>query len=236
MPNYQTYLPIHRLHFQCSTEKMLQKTTNKMTVKSLTKLIKQICNSGFGNWEPCFNVFDDDYHYINHVFCDEDGKVCLQSTDLEEDAYNLKAWKILACLKNYNPNKKVYFQKEYYNEDTDDWDIKFNWYHSKNDDGDGEVVTIECVANDEYNNQHDANRTGSMGWQPLPCHIAGWCASKHCTYFSNPNLCPRPDIYVNYIKTTQKWENERVKKNYGYIVWICLAIIVILYLRQCTCN
>ncbi|MBO7565618.1 MAG: hypothetical protein J6T60_00770 [Bacteroidales bacterium] len=203
-----------------------------MTVKSLTNLLKQICNSGFGNWTPCFNVFDDEKHYVNHIFCDEDGKVCLQSTDCEEDAYNLQTWKILTCLKKYNPNKKVYFQKEYYSEDTEDWNIKYKWYHSRNDDGDGDDVFIDCVANNEYDNQRNVHSTGSKGWQPLPCDSFAFCDAKICPYFSNPNLCPRPDIYIDSIKTTQRWENERIQK----IVLICIAIIALLCLRQCACG
>lgn len=81
-----------------------------MNVKTLKKMLKAICDDGYGNWEPHFCISSDEWYTINHIYVDNDGDVCLQSSDCEDDPYDFTAWNILktADMKNHFTSKSWY--------------------------------------------------------------------------------------------------------------------------------
>ena len=121
-----------------------------MNIKTLKKMLREICDDGYGNWVPRF------YGYtINHIYIDDDGDICLQSSDCEDDPYDFTAWNILKRLNDYYPKSYVYFEEEYYDDCDDEcydyYDIEYNWYIDTEEDDDGdeyEYLYIDCCEMD----------------------------------------------------------------------------------------
>lgn len=98
----------------------------------------------------CFFCDDDDDDYtVNHIYLDNDGDVCLESTDTEGDNYDFTANNVLNRLKHYENDKYVYFLEEYLDGSSNDYDIVFNWYIGYDEDGDS-ILNIDCKQCEEY--------------------------------------------------------------------------------------
>ena len=53
-----------------------------MRIKALRKLLHIIVDNGYGDWVVWFCDDDDDDYSVNHIYKDDNGDVCLESTDL----------------------------------------------------------------------------------------------------------------------------------------------------------
>ena len=107
-----------------------------MNVKTLKKMLRQICDAGYAEWIPRFYPPDGGHYSINHIYIDDDGDICLQSSDYDDDPYQYTVW---------------YLEEEYDDESTDAWDIEFNWYTDTYTDDDGDEVEelyIDCCEMD----------------------------------------------------------------------------------------
>ena len=146
-----------------------------MIVKALKKLIHTIIDDGYGEWKVFFCDDDDDDYTVNHIFIDDDGDVCLQSTDTEGDN-----------------DKYVYFQEEYWDGSYEDYDIEFNWYIGIDDNGDS-ILNIDCTEmedDDWYGDDDDdddiptfidcPNCTGRAKWDGefYRCKTCGFCGDS----------------------------------------------------------
>ena len=115
-----------------------------MKVKTLKNLLYKICCEGYADWTPWFCDEEGDYYTVNHIYVDDDGDICIESTDMEGDGnYDFTAANILHRLKNYDPDSYVYFLEEFEDGDTYACDISWNWYTDYDDDGE-ELLYIDC--------------------------------------------------------------------------------------------
>lgn len=81
-----------------------------MKVKTLKKILYEICCAGYADWEPNFCDEEGDYYTINHIYLDDDSDVCIESTDMEGPGnYDFTAANILHRLKYYDSDSYVYF-------------------------------------------------------------------------------------------------------------------------------
>lgn len=119
-----------------------------MKVGTLKKKLYKMCCDGFADYCLRFDPRDDGEYSINHIYVDDDGDVCLESTDMENDTYDFTVANILHRLKNYSPDDYVYFMEEYEDGDTYAWDITGNYYEGYDDDGD-ETIFIYCCEMDD---------------------------------------------------------------------------------------
>lgn len=119
-----------------------------MKIKALKKLLYDICNSGYNDWIVYFCDDDDDDYSVNHIYVDDDGDICLESTDMEEDNYEFSPEDILNEIECYNDEDYVYFLEEYYDGSSTGYDIEFNWYIGHDDCG-NEVLNIDCSEMDD---------------------------------------------------------------------------------------
>lgn len=122
-----------------------------MNVKTLKKMLRQICDAGYAEWIPRFYPPDGGHYSINHIYIDDDGDICLQSSDYDDDPYQYTVWNILKRLNTHYPKSYVYLEEEYDDESTDAWDIEFNWYTDTYTDDDGDEVEelyIDCCEMD----------------------------------------------------------------------------------------
>lgn len=115
-----------------------------MNVGYLKKILYNICQDGYADWIPWFCDEDGDYFSVNHIYTDDEGDLCLESTDMEGDYnYEFTAKNILHRLKKYNGSTYVYFSSEDEDGDTYACDIENNWYIDSDDDGD-DTLFIDC--------------------------------------------------------------------------------------------
>lgn len=114
-----------------------------MKVKTLKRLLYKICSEGYADWEVCFCDEEGDYYTVNHIYVDDDGDVCLESTDMESSTYDFTAANILHRLKDYDADDYVYFLEEDEDGDTYACDIEFHWYVDEDEDGD-EQLYVDC--------------------------------------------------------------------------------------------
>ena len=114
-----------------------------MKVKALKKLLYLIRNAGYGDWTLFMCDDDDDDFSINHIYTDDDGDICLESTDMEVDNYEFTANNVLNRLRHYDNETYVYFLEEYEDGSSNAYDIDFNWYIGSDDDGD-DILNIDC--------------------------------------------------------------------------------------------
>lgn len=114
-----------------------------MKVRTLKKLLYKICCEGYADWEPQFCDEEGDWYSVNHIYYDDDGDVCLESTDMEYNTYDFTVANILSRLKNYDPDDYVYFLEEDEDGDTYACDIERNWYIDEDEDYD-EWLYIDC--------------------------------------------------------------------------------------------
>lgn len=120
-----------------------------MKVRTLKKLLYEICCNGYADWKPQFCDEEGDSYTVNHIYLDADGDVCIESTDMEEpENYDFTVANILHRLKHYNPNGYVYFLEEFEDGDTYACDISYNWYIDYDDDGDI-ILFIDCYGMDD---------------------------------------------------------------------------------------
>lgn len=119
-----------------------------MTIKALRKLLHQICDNGYGDWIVNFCDDDDDDYTVNYIYTDNDGDICLESTDAYETDGSYTAKGILRKLKRYNGDKYVYFLEEYWDESSCAYDIVFNWYIGTDYYGD-DILNIDCEEMDD---------------------------------------------------------------------------------------
>jgi hypothetical protein len=117
-----------------------------MKIRTLKKLLHKICYEGYSDWTPWFCDEEEDIYTVNHIYVDDDGDVCLESTDMEGDNnYDFTTADILHRLKKYDPNGIVYFLEEFDNGDTCVFDISNIWYIDFDDDG-NERLYIDCFS------------------------------------------------------------------------------------------
>ncbi len=127
-----------------------------MNVKTLKKMLKAICDDGYAEWIPRFCPPDGGNYSINHIYVDDDGDICLQSSDCEDDPHSFTAWQIYKRLNNHYPKSYVYFEEEYYDDYDDEcydcYDIEYNWYidtwYDDDEDEDVEELYIDCCEMD----------------------------------------------------------------------------------------
>lgn len=163
-----------------------------MKVNALKKLLHTIIDDGYGDWKVFFCDDDNDDYTVNHIFLDDDGDVCLQSTDTEGDNYDFTVKDVLARLKRYNNEKIVYFQEEYWDGGSEDYDIEFNWYIGTDNYGDS-ILNIDCTVMEEENwysgdDEYDVipkfidcpNCTGRAKWDGefYRCKTCGFCGDS----------------------------------------------------------
>ena len=119
-----------------------------MDVRTLKELLYDICCEGYADWEPNFCDEEGDYYTVNHIYVDDDGDICIESTDMEgDDNYDFTVANILHRLKYYDPDSYVYFLEEDEDGDTYPCDITDNWYTDYDDDYDEELY-IDCYGMD----------------------------------------------------------------------------------------
>lgn len=114
-----------------------------MRIKALKKLLHIIIDEGYGDWIVWFCDDDNDDYSVNHIYIDDDGDVCLESTDQEGDNYDFTAQNILSRIKKYDNEEYVYFTEIYWDGSYNDYDIVFEWYIGYNDAGES-VLNIDC--------------------------------------------------------------------------------------------
>lgn len=127
-----------------------------MKVKALKKLLYLIRDAGYGDWVLMMCDDDNDDFSINHIYVDDDGDICLESTDAEEKTYDFTANNVLKRLKHYDNESYVYFLEEYEDGSSNAYDIDFHWYIGSDDYGD-DVLNIDCSPcdDDEYEDEDD---------------------------------------------------------------------------------
>ena len=106
-----------------------------MKIKALKELLHDICDSGYQDWIVYFCDDDNDDYTVNHIYVDDDGNICLESTDMEGDNYDLTAEDIYNEIECYDNEDYVYFLEEYYDGSSTGYDIEFNWYVGHDDSG-----------------------------------------------------------------------------------------------------
>lgn len=110
-----------------------------MKVRTLKKLLYKICCDGYADWCPRFCDEEGDDYSINHIYVDDDGDVCLESTDMEYDPYDFTVANILGRLKHYAPDDYVYVLEEFEDGDTYACNITRHWYEDYDGDGDSQL-------------------------------------------------------------------------------------------------
>lgn len=115
-----------------------------MKIRALKKLLYNIRNNGYGDWTVYFCDDDDDDYTVNHIYVDNDGDICLESTDMEGDGnYDFTVNDILRRIKKYDNENYVYFLEEYEDGSSTGYDIKFKSYLGKDDWG-NTILNIDC--------------------------------------------------------------------------------------------
>lgn len=137
-----------------------------------------IRGAGYGDWVLFMCDDDDDDFSVNHIYVDDDGDICLKST--EEGGYEFTANNVLNRLKHYDNESYVYFVEEYDDGSSNVYDIDFHWFIGANDDGD-DILNIDCSPcddeDDDYYDSFKATTTcpfcGSTQLEGKPCKC-GW--------------------------------------------------------------
>ena len=115
-----------------------------MKIKALKKLLYNIRDNGYGDWIVYFCDDDDDDYTVNHIYVDNDGDICLESTDMEGDGnYDFTVNDILRRIRKYDNENYVYFLEEYEDGSSTGYDIKFNSYLGTDDWG-NTILNIDC--------------------------------------------------------------------------------------------
>lgn len=131
---------------------------NYMKIGAIKKLLHIICNEGYGDWVLFFCDDDDDDYTVNHIYVDDEGDICLESTDMEgDDNYDFTAKNVLNRIKKYDNSTYVYFLEEYEDGSSTGYDIHFKWYIGTDDYG-NDILNIDCSEmeddeNDDYSNE-----------------------------------------------------------------------------------
>lgn len=116
-----------------------------MKIKAFKKLLYLIRDAGYGDWTLFMCDDDDDDYTINHIYVDDDGDICLKSTDAEGDNYDFTANDVLRRIKKYDNEGYVYFLEEYWNGAYETYDIEFNWYIGLDYSG-NDILNIDCTS------------------------------------------------------------------------------------------
>lgn len=121
-----------------------------MKISTLKRLLYEICNNGYADWIPWFCDEEDDDYSVNHIYVDNEGDVCIESSDAwyKSNNYDFTVANILHRLKNYDPDSYVYFLEEFEDGDTYACDISFNWYTGHDDYG-NDTLYIDCYGMDD---------------------------------------------------------------------------------------
>ena len=116
-----------------------------MTIKELKELLHRICEEGYEDWTLFMCDDDDDDYSVNNIYVDDDGDVCLESTDVEgEDDNVYTANGILEEIENYHDDTYVYFIEEYEDESWYAYDIESNWFIGTDYEGD-DILNVDVV-------------------------------------------------------------------------------------------
>lgn len=114
-----------------------------MRIKALRYLLHVIIDEGYGDWVVWFCDDDDDDYSVNHIYKDDDGDVCLESTDLGYH-HEFTAQEILSRMKKYDSEDYVYFKEIGYGDyDECDYYIISEWYIGTDVDGYA-ILNIDC--------------------------------------------------------------------------------------------
>ena len=160
-----------------------------MKIKALKKLLHTIVENGYGEWVVYFCDDDEDDYTVNHIYIDNDGDICLQSTDTEGDNYDFTAQNVLSRIKRYDNEKYVYFQEEYYDGSSSEYDIEFHWYIGYDNYGNS-ILNIDCSEIDDDDEEDDdeylpsvidcPNCTGKAKWDGefYHCKRCGFCGDS----------------------------------------------------------
>ena len=162
-----------------------------MKIKALKQLLHNICDRGYMDWIVYFCDDDDDDYTVNHIYVDEDGDICLESTDMEGDNYDMTAEDILKKIEGFDNDEYVYFLEEYYDGSSTGYDIEFNWYIGHSVSG-IEILNIDCseMDDDDYDYYDDEdtlprtidcpNCTGKAKWDGefYRCKSCGFCGDS----------------------------------------------------------
>ena len=162
-----------------------------MKIKALKQLLHNICDRGYMDWIVYFCDDDDDDYTVNHIYVDDDGDICLESTDMEGDNYDMTAEDILKKIEGFDNDEYVYFLEEYYDGSSTGYDIEFNWYIGHSVSG-IEILNIDCSEMDDdnydYYDDEDTlprtidcpNCTGKAKWDGefYRCKSCGFCGDS----------------------------------------------------------
>ena len=162
-----------------------------MKIKALKQLLHNICDRGYMDWIVYFCDDDDDDYTVNHIYVDDDGDICLESTDMEGDNYDMTAEDILKKIEGFDNDEYVYFLEEYYDGSSTGYDIEFNWYIGHSVSG-IEILNIDCseMDDDDYDYYDDEdtlprtidcpNCTGKAKWDGefYRCKSCGFCGDS----------------------------------------------------------
>ena len=143
------------------------------------------------DWIVYFCDDDDDDYTVNHIYVDDDGDICLESTDMEGDNYDMTAEDILKKIEGFDNDEYVYFLEEYYDGSSTGYDIEFNWYIGHSVSG-IEILNIDCSEMDDdnydYYDDEDTlprtidcpNCTGKAKWDGefYRCKSCGFCGDS----------------------------------------------------------
>ena len=162
-----------------------------MKIKALKQLLHNICDRGYMDCIVYFCDDDDDDYTVNHIYVDDDGDICLESTDMEGDNYDMTAEDILKKIEGFDNDEYVYFLEEYYDGSSTGYDIEFNWYIGHSVSG-IEILNIDCSEMDDdnydYYDDEDTlprtidcpNCTGKAKWDGefYRCKSCGFCGDS----------------------------------------------------------
>lgn len=130
-----------------------------MTIESLREILGDICDGGYSDWTVFFCDDDDDDYSVNSIYVDDDGDVCLESTDMDGDFPDYTAEDILDEIADYDDDTEVYFLEEYWDGSSTAFDIEDNWYIGSNDYG-NDVLNIDCSEMDDDNDDDNSDDNG----------------------------------------------------------------------------
>ena len=122
-----------------------------MNIKTLKRILRNICDDGYAEWVPYFCTPDGESYPINgRIWVDGDGDIYLFSTYGDFPPYT--TWDILKRLNKHYPNTYVYFKALIQDHDYYSWDIEDYWYiDTYNDeyyDEEFERLYIDCCEMD----------------------------------------------------------------------------------------
>lgn len=119
-----------------------------MNIGTLIEILQNMCYNGYSEWILWFCDEEGDEYSVNHIYVDDEGDICIESTDMEGDGnYEFTVEDILHRLNEYDPDSYVYFLEEFEDGGTYACDIDEDWYTDYDAYGDTQLY-IDCYGMD----------------------------------------------------------------------------------------